>query len=262
MKTVGFVIITWNSKKYIKACIDSILKIEKFNTKISICDNGSTDGTIEDIKEYGDRVIGNFLPKNKGTTISRNIAIKALEDVDFYCVLDSDTEIIDEDGFVKMMDLLESDESIGIVGPQLYSKDEVLQYSGRNIPTLKEKLYKVLPFKKKKEEALKLEHINYDEKPDVFSVGYLMSACWLFTKKTLDTIGLLDEKIFYAPEDVEYCMRSWVNGLSVKYFKPCKVLHHWQRLSRKKLFSKHNYEHLKGLFYLNRKYKKHKIEVK
>ena len=83
-----------------------------------------------------------------------------------------------------------------------------------------------------------------------------MSACWIRRRDAYDQIGLLDEHIFYAPEDVEYCLRSWSLGLKVIYYKNCTVLHHWQRISRKKFFSKHNYEHIKGLKYLKRKYKK------
>lgn len=48
-------------------------------------------------------------------------------------------------------------------------------------------------------------------------------------------------------------------GLKVMYFKNCTVLHHWQRISKKKFFSKHSFEHLKCLKYYYRKYKKTKL---
>ena len=40
-------------------------------------------------------------------------------------------------------------------------------------------------------------------------VGYLMSACWMMRPTLFDEVGLLDENIFYAPEDVEFCIRVW-----------------------------------------------------
>ena len=81
-----------------------------------------------------------------------------------------------------------------------------------------------------------------------------MSACWMMRKELPTEIGLLDEKIFYAPEDVDYCIRCQKAGYSVQYCYDAEIYHEWQRLSRKKIFSKHNYEHTKGLAYLFRKH--------
>ena len=68
-------------------------------------------------------------------------------------------------------------------------------------------------------------------------------------------IGYLDENIFYAPEDVDYCIRTWQAGLRVMYCYDADILHHWQRLSRKQLISKHNWEHIKGLLYMFSKHR-------
>lgn len=258
MKKVGFVILTWNSIKYIEKCFESILKVKKFEPIISVCDNGSTDGGLEVLKKYESegKIILSSFDVNKGTTISRNEAIRKLPEVDYICILDSDTEILNEDEFYSMIEYLDNNLDIGIIGPKLENASGVMQYSGRNIPTSKEKLYKLIPLKSFKRKALEMEHIDYDIKGDVFCVGYLMSACWVMRYETFKQIGYLDENIFYAPEDTEYCLRAWSKGLKVAYFKKCKVLHHWQRISRKKIFSKHNFEHIKGLRYLKKKYKK------
>ena len=82
-----------------------------------------------------------------------------------------------------------------------------------------------------------------------------MSACWLIKKEVIEHIGYLDEKIFYAPEDVEYCIRAWKNGYRIMYCRDAEIIHEWQRLSRKKLFSRHNWEHIKGLAYMFCKYR-------
>lgn len=67
-------------------------------------------------------------------------------------------------------------------------------------------------------------------------------------------MGLLDEKIFYAPEDVDFCLCCWEQGNGVYKDYDAKIIHSWQRISRKKLFSRHNVEHIKGLLYLFRKH--------
>ena len=262
MINIGFVILTWNSGLYIKKCIDSIVSLDFDNIYICIVDNGSSDNTIESIKSikinskkiYLDLI---RLEKNKGTTISRNIGIKKIKNnVDYICVLDSDT-IVNQLAIEKMIDLLNSNQQIGIVGPILRSLDGSIQPSGRNLPTLTGKILKVLPFSRTIKIAEKMDEIKieYTAFKNVFKVGYLMSACWMMKKTLIEDIGLLDENIFYAPEDVEFCLRAWSNGYSVLYDKNVEIIHEWQRISRRKLISKHNWEHIKGLLYLFFKYK-------
>lgn len=68
---------------------------------------------------------------------------------------------------------------------------------------------------------------------EITDVGYLMSACWMMPAILIEKIGLLDENIFYAPEDVEYCLRAWKRGYRVCYDQDALIVHAWQRLSRK-----------------------------
>lgn len=263
-KSVGFVILTWNSEKYIANCLDSILKIEKYDIFISIFDNGSKDRTKNILEKYRfDNIFFLGCGKNFGTTISRNEALKKLPKTDYIVILDSDTIINDLNGFDKIIDILDNDKEIGIVGPKLVNAEGELQYSGRNIPSIKEKILKVFFDKSKK--TSELEHVDYNEKDDLFCVGYLMSAAWFMRRDFFEKNGFLDEKIFYAPEDVEYCVRAWCNGYKVCYYKKFTVIHFWQRISKKKFFSKHNFEHIKGLMYFFHKYNKktlNKIKAK
>ena len=69
-------------------------------------------------------------------------------------------------------------------------------------------------------------------------------------------IGGLDEKIFYSPEDVEYCLRVRSKGYKVVHLKNAKIIHLYQRISKKKLISKVNFSHLIGIHYVLKKYKK------
>lgn len=257
---IGFVILTWNSEKYIKRCLDSIVKIESIYSEIYVIDNGSTDNTIRIVQKFVDNTYDNSkvnvvkLKYNYGTTKSRNIGIKELErKCDYICILDSDTEI-NEEAVLNMICILKKDNRNGIVGPKMCDEAGVVQNSGRKIPTITIKLLKILPFKSLKSKAEKME--EYPERMDDYRfTGYLMSACWMIKTSVVKNIGLLDEKIFYAPEDVEYCLRAWTRGYRVLYCQNVQIIHSWQRLSRKKLFSKHNYEHIKGLIYMYHKYK-------
>ena len=254
---ISFVILTWNSSAYIEKCISSINKIISLTTQIYVIDNGSTDGTLQILYNLQNKLLHTDLeiiplPKNMGTTVSRNIGLKKSGmESKYICILDSDTEI-NEEAMHELVRTLENDVSIGIVGPVMKGLDGTIQNSGRGIPTLKVKLLKVMPFKSLRQKGEEMEIIPKNQA--ITNVGYLMSACWLFPSTLVTQIGLLDENIFYAPEDVEFCMRAWKKGYRVCYNNAAVIVHAWQRLSRKKLFSKHNWEHVKGLLYLFKKY--------
>lgn len=267
MKSIGFVILTWNSEKFIGNCLKSVLALDsgKFSVKIIVVDNGSDDSTVSEINKFLHikRLPSDFtielvkLDKNYGTTFSRNIAIKKFlsdPDIKYISILDSDT-VVSTETYEKLCDIIDSDSGCAIVGPKIFLNGGAVQVSGRNIPTLKEKIFKVIPIKRLNEKALVLESSLREDGKGTVNVGYLISACWLMKKEIFSTVGLLDEKIFYAPEDAEFCIRCHLAGYSVKYCYDVSIFHEWQRLSKKNFFSIHNYEHIKGLIYIFLKYK-------
>lgn len=264
--SVGFVILTWNSEKYISECLNSLIALcgNGISGNIVVIDNGSSDDTVQrinqvfciDRKDVEHKLFQ--LEKNSGTTVSRNIGIRYLLECqkkpNYICVLDSDT-VVNELAMDNLISVLESNPSCGIVGPRMHDANMVYQRSGRQIPTVTEKLLKVLPVKSLQAKGTAQEATIPEDGTGSVDVGYLMSACWMMRSDLFAQVGLLDEKIFYAPEDVEFCIRVWKAGMRVQYCYDADILHHWQRLSRKKLFSKHNFEHMKGLVYLFWKHK-------
>lgn len=254
---IAFVILTWNSEKYIADCLKSLQSFRKLSVCICVVDNGSTDATRRILQSYSSvpslcmQVV--LLDGNYGTTVSRNKGIRLVRDkAEYLCILDSDT-IVNEAAFLQMIATLRQDQRNGIVGPVLQSLDGSIQQSGRSLPTLTVKLLKGMPVRFLQERGERLEKIAIS--PDrATEVGYLMSACWLIPMGVVRDLGYLDEEIFYAPEDVEYCLRAWSKGYRALLEPRAAIVHAWQRLSKKKLFSRHNYEHIKGLCYLFRKY--------
>lgn len=254
---ISYVILTWNSEKYITKCIDSIFSITSIPAEIIVIDNGSQDGTPELLKQLSEihpELTAVLLEKNYGTTISRNIGISGADPESKYiCILDSDT-IINETAIQSMIDILEDDERNMLCGPVMYDLEGVLQVTAKKIPTAIIKLCKGIPIKKLQSKGLEMERYNFTDNASYHPVGYLISACWLIKHEAFEHVGMLDEKIFYSPEDVEFCVRLWNNGYRVLYSSNGSIIHAVQRISKKKLLSKHNWEHLKGLIYFFHKY--------
>lgn len=254
---ITYIILTWNSEKYIKNCLDSIIKIESFKNRIIVIDNGSKDNTCDILKKYeseNNNIHVIYLDKNYGTTKSRNMGLKIIEeDNDYVCILDSDT-IINEEAIKGLTRYLEQDKNIGIIGPTMISSTSGIQKSGRKFPNIKIKMYKACPIKSIQLKGQKLEDYEFNNSQELFEVDYLISACWMMKNETCKKIGLFDENIFYAPEDVDYCVRALKEGYKCVFCTKYKIVHEYQRISKKKLISKTNYEHIKGLIYYFRKY--------
>jgi hypothetical protein len=256
---VSIVILTWNSEKYVKRCLDSTYEnLPKNDFEIIVVDNGSKDGTLSILESYR-KAQSNFkfiaLDKNYGTTVSRNIAIKKSKG-EYILILDSDTEI--KKGALKeLVTVLDSEERIGLVAPRLLYPDGSVQFSYKKFPTLTLKILKGLPIRKLNLLGEKMElyesKIYSKDFNEAIGVDYCISACWLVRKKALEEVGLFDENIFYAPEDVDLCIRMWLNGFKVIYNPKVTVIHHTQRVSKK------NFRiailHAKGLIYYFAKYR-------
>lgn len=257
---IAVVILTWNSALCIERCLASLERAARaLRLLVCVVDNGSCDGTraiLEDWKRRETRLCLETicLDRNLGTTKSRNLGIQRVaRRSDTLCILDSDTEVTAE-ALRELKGVLAAHPAAGIVGPVLRGRDGSIQNSGRALPTLPQKLLKILPLRALRRRGAAQEEIP---KPPggVVPVGYLMSACWLMPMALPQAIGLLDEKIFYAPEDVEYCLRAWQHGYTVLYDGRAAIVHEWQRISRRRLFSRHNWEHIKGLIYFFWKYR-------
>lgn len=195
------------------------------------------------------------MSRNVGTTISRNIGLHNIDpDADYICILDSDAYIT-QDAISSMISCLISDIRLGLVGPQMVSPLGSVQLTGRNFPTARIKILKGIPIKRFQKAGESLETPKYRKIGNIYPVDYLLSACWLMRPDVLRNIGFLDEKIFYAPEDVDYCMRIWKNGYIVGLCENARIIHEYQRISKKRIFSRMNIKHFKGLIYFFIKYR-------
>ena len=259
MDKIAFIILTWNSEKVIGACLDSISNVKGQSYEIILTDNGSSDRTKDIVEKF---IAANpeievkkiYLEKNYGTTVSRNLGFQQIsDDVNFVCVLDSDT-IINQEAVSELISVLNENPKNAIAGPHMVNLDDVEQVTAKKIPTAWLKFCKAFPLKSVQQIGEREEQYDFSDGKRSYPVGYLISACWMIKRSAVEQLGPLDEKIFYSPEDVEYCVRAWQKGMRVVYCPNAHIIHATQRISKKKLISRHNWEHLKGLTYFFGKY--------
>ncbi len=247
---ISFVILAWNCMNFIEKCLFSIhesLSITNTSCEIIVVDNGSSDGTCEILESLVQK--GNlplqviYLKKNTGTTYSRNLAFKRATG-NYICVMDSDVELRSH-VVETLMQRMESDSSVALAVPKLVYPDGKLQKSTDVFPSITRKIYRYFFLKHlEAREAEKKKNIEESK-----MVDYAISALWVMKADIVRKVGFLDENIFYAPEDVDYCLRIWKAGYKILYDPGVEAIHHTQEISRGFRFNQAFFNHIKGLVY-------------
>ena len=256
MKKLSVIIISWNAKQFLVKCLSSLYEKNKsFDFELILIDNNSTDGTKDYIIQKYPQIIYVHNTENRGVAPARNQGLR-MASGKYVLVLDVDTEFITGNSFSILFNLMESNPEIGLVGAQLISSDGEIQRTCLKFPSLWIKLFvrfESLFFIKKLKMIREYYMEGYNHR-ELLEVDYVIGAFQFIRKELLVDIGLYDEKIFYGPEDIDFCLRTKRNNYKVVYYPHVKLFHFYQRIT-KKVLSKITYKHLKGLMYFFWKHK-------
>lgn len=85
---VSVIMPAYNTVRYINEAIDSVLSQDYPNKELIIIDDGSTDGTVEMIRNYG-REVTLLQQKNQGSAVARNAGLDIAQG-EYIAFLDSD----------------------------------------------------------------------------------------------------------------------------------------------------------------------------
>lgn len=246
------VILSYNSSRTLDECLRNVVHtLGQFDepSEVFVVENGSSDSSLGILKEYQkahpEMVKPIIFNENTGTTFSRNAALKESTG-EYVLVLDSDA-YMKHDVLSTLKTYLDDNEKVGLVAPKLTYADGRFQLSTDTFPTLARKVKRFL--------SLDSMQGSVDEDNLIDQkVDYAISACWLIKRSAVDATAGFDEKIFYSPEDVDFCVQIWLAGYEIHYTPGVSIVHDAQELSRGFKLSKFHFSHLGGLFYLFNKY--------
>ena len=251
---LSIAIITWDARDDLKKCLDSIFRSTgDFSFEIIFVDNNSRDGSGQLIVENYPEINLISNAKNCGVARARNQAIEAANGK-YVLLLDVDTEV-HPDALARLLQFAEEHPQAGIIGSKLVDGENRLQHTCRQFPSVLTYIFRRLNFLPFFEQSRRLrEHIMADwDHSQIREVDYVVGACQLIRREVLNDVGQLDERFFYGPEDVDFCLRAHLHGWKIYYF-PNAIVVHFSNNKHKKPFSKQTFKHLWGLFYFFQKH--------
>lgn len=200
----SLVILTYNSIKFIQACLDSVFNQGYQGLEVIVVDNGSADGTAEFIKEnyLQVRLIEN--KKNLGAAKARNQGIE-ISRGEWILTLDCDI-ILEKDFLSKIMGFAkDSEENVGIVQPKIFKTGKENIYScGIYLSPLR-RFYDIGMGRK--------DNKKFDRSGPIFGA---CSAAALYKRQMLNELkektGYFDERFFFLVEDVDLSWRARKKG--------------------------------------------------
>ena len=242
MVRLSLVIISWNSFPMLRACLESLQPLlNRTDVELVWVDNGSSDESARYVATRFPEAKTKLMPRNMGVAYARNRGVE-MSQGEYVMFLDDDTEV--SSGTIeRLLDYMDAHLDTGLLGCALRDSNGNLQDSFKGYPGLWCKVRNVIRSKFGK------GNIKTELPETVIYPVYVIGACQLVRREVFDCVGLLDEKIFYGPEDADFCIRTRKAGWKVAYFPEVSILHHWRRITSRSLTSRSSRMHMRGLLH-------------
>jgi GT2 family glycosyltransferase len=231
---LSITICSWNTQDDLRACLASLHRVgDEANMEVIVLDNNSEDGSPDMVEHEFPSVRLFRMSRNLGFTGGQNHMLEHRKGR-HALLLNSDT-IVHEGAIRTMMEYLEANPKVGIVGPKLLNPDGSLQFSARRFPTPTAALFRNTAFGRLfPNNRFAREYLMQDGSHDqIIKVDWVSGAALLAREELMEKIGFLDPEYFMYNEDVDYCFRAWQADFEVIYLPTAIITHAIGRSSDK-----------------------------
>lgn len=219
MKT-AIIILNWNGRPMLERFLPSVTACCPQDAEVIIADNGSTDDSIDFLKNNYPSLRLIQMDKNYGFAEGYNRAIAQI-DAEYYVLLNDDVEVTPGwvDAVVAMMD---ADRTIAIAQPKLlmFDQKDTFEYAGGaggfidsyGYPFCRGRIFS----------TMEKDHGQYDDRREIF---WASGAAMFVRASVWREIGGLDGDFFAHMEEIDFCWRTKNRGYKVM-FCPDAVIYH------------------------------------
>ena len=213
--SVSIVIVNYNGRKLLKKCLQTLAITDYYNYDVTVVDNASTDGSVQEIKTFADsndriKLIQN--PENLGHATGCNIGAR-LSNGKYIVFLDSDIEFEAINWLTELVNVMESEKSLGIAQAKIVLAEDrnCLDYECRAIDSLGTWTANF---------GYKQEIQNKNE--EIFAAS---SGCCIIRREVFESIGGFDEEYFIYDDDTDLSFRARLLGYNIMYVSSAVVIH-------------------------------------
>jgi len=232
---LSVVIVNWNAKQLLQACLDSIYStVGSLSHEVIVVDNASTDGSAAMIGVQYPQVRLLQNRENVGFARANNQAIPL--SVGRYILLLNPDTIVCPGALQRLIDFMEIHPESGAVGPKIIHPQGRLrvlscgyQLGLRTVFNHFFFLSRLFPT----HPAFRGLHLLagvHDAVP--MQVEWLSGAALLVRRRVIEEVGLLDERWFMYAEDKEWCDRIMQAGWTLYHVPGAEVIHYFGASSR------------------------------
>ena len=245
------VLVNYHSWPYTLRCIDSLYGTGYEDFEVVVVVNDQT--TAPEIP-YPVRLIRN--PENVGFARACNQGVIA-SDGEYVALINNDT-LLEGDFFESLQSFFDENPRVGVAGTRVVDAEGNLQLTARKelsfVSGLLGRTSLLTRLLGPKNPLVRRLFPAAEELIEPTIVDWVSGTCMIIRRRTLEEIGLLDERFFMYFEDADLCRRAWEGGWLVYYLPQVEVLHHSGVSTRK---ARYIWYFHKSAFLYHRKYGPH-----
>jgi len=214
---ISIVIVSYNVCGILRDCLLSIREHAVIPCEVIVVDNASLDSTVEMVKNEFPEVVLIASKENLGFSPGNNLGMDKATG-EFILLLNPDTLLLP--GALEQWLSFHQSQNAGISGPQLLNADRSLQISTWKTPGLTASAMELLYLHR----LFKIGQYPLQQFSTDFTCDFVSGAAMLFERKWFEKMGGLDPILFWM-EDVDYCYRFRMQGLTCVYFHEPQIIH-------------------------------------
>ncbi|MCF8223026.1 MAG: glycosyltransferase family 2 protein [Bacteroidales bacterium] len=221
MIKTAVVILNWNGKMFLEKFLETVKKYSPADASaIFIADNGSSDGSLNYIKNQHQGVNVIDLGKNHGFAEGYNRALNQIK-ADYYVLLNSDIEV-SKGWLEKVIEYMDKNPEVAACQPKIlsYNSRDTFEYAGAAGGFIDKYGY---PFCRGRiMNNLEKDKGQYNNIKQVF---WASGACLFIRSSTWQESGGFDAGFFAHMEEIDLCWRLNNAGKKIMYIPSSEVFH-------------------------------------
>ncbi len=220
MAETKIVILNWNGCAHLQRYLPDVIAATPAEVEIVVADNGSTDDSVEMLRESFPQVRVMLLGENYGYAGGYNRALSMLSG-DYHVLMNSDVRP-DAGWLEPLLRAMEEDEKLVAASPKILSdvRRDSFEYAGAAGGFIDKFGY---PFCRGRIlAALERDEGQYD---DVRRVFWASGACMIVRAARFSEVGGFDDKFFAHMEEIDFCWRAQLFGYGVAVVPQSRVWH-------------------------------------